>query len=744
MAIKNDTELAGMLKNKLLTSVGGGTDSDLNDVRKENLNYYVGKEYGNEREGYSKFVTREVLETVEWVLPSVLRTFLSGDQIGSFDATGPEDEEQAQLETEVVNHCIMRKNRGGEGGFTTLYTWMKDAIMNPNGYVEVAIEKRETTETGVVEGINPVGLGLLEDDKDIEIMEQEEVGTDGDVPLFNVRVRQRKEYNVLAVSPVPPEQMIIDSSLTSPNLDDSEIVGRRFEATYTELVKDGVDQKTLDKIPSTPNSDEGNDGDEETNRMFYAEEESDTDESIDESMRRYVVHKLYVMVDYDGDGVAELRYIRMVGETVVDNEPVSFQPFISMSSILMQHKHTGMSYVDTVKDLQLLSSVLTRNLLDNIYRINLRRKVFSESALLEDGSTMEAIMNTQAEYIPVRGMAQNAFAAEPSPSLVSEILPVIKHVDMARVNRTGVSPDTSVDASALQEVRQDVFNNALERASQRVEMLVRVFAETGYRQLMLKVHQLLRDSWGEGLQVKLRGDWVNVDPSLWPERTNLTIEVGLGYSTKQQRIMILQNILAMQKESLPAGLADMKRIHNTMSRIVNASDIGDPSTFFIDPQSPEYQPPEPPPPPPEAMLAQAQAQALGLEQQRKAAEAQQKAQLDATRAQAEIAARQAESARKDHELLLKERELLMKIDASAKDREEIEQRIENIEADTQVKRAQADKTMAEAAATAVEVSETYQQALKMVSESGEMNDEDEGPDNAEEGGEEETDAGTES
>jgi hypothetical protein len=282
-----------------------------------------------------------------------------------------------------------------------------------------------------------------------------------------------------------------------------------------------------------------------------------------------------------------------------------------------------------------------------------------------------------------------------------------------------------LDANSLQEVRQDVFNNAMDRASQRIEMLVRIFAETGYRQLMLKVHQLLRSHWDIERTIKLRGQWVDVDPQGWRQRTDMAVTTGLGFHTKQQQLGMLTQLLSMQKEAAGSGLSDPAKIYKGLEKLVNAAGIGDVRQFFVDPESPEFQPPEPQPDP-NAILAQAQAQALQQEQQRKMQEFQVKAQTDQQKAQMDVQIKKAELQEKQADRDIKLRELALK----EKEMEsqgllaagELDARIQNIRADTQLKRSQSDKAMADAASTAVEASDTYQQALKVVSKGGELNE----------------------
>ena len=780
----SESQIVGFLGRKIWQAMND-EDGDLSDVRKENFNYYYGADYGTERDGYSKFVTREVLETVEWVLPSVLRVFLGGDKVVNFEPMNPDDEDAADQETDITNYFVMKANKNGEGGFVSLHHWMKDALMYPNGYLKCYMDEETRTDVGTVTGITAMGLQSLVDDPDVEILEQrsrivsvelpdmpqqpqqpmppEPEGmmpgatnnmmgdpapmspggqpnpndsvegnqgppqnvvnfpkAEGDLEVFDLKIRTTREIMVLRIDPVPPEECLVDNDCVTHNLDYADFVCHRVRKPYTKLVNEGFDPDELDQVGL------GEDyqwNDERVNRLFYEDEDPDAEDEDDPSMRTFWVHECYAWFDYEGTGTAQFRRVTLIGDRVFENEETNHQPMISLSSILMQHKHTGMSYTDIMKDLQILQSTLTRQLLDNIYKINVRRKVFSEDALTEDGSTMEAILNTQAEFIPVRGPAQAAFVPEPTQSIVGELLPVIQHFAERNAVRTGVTPESGVDPNSLQEIRQDVFTNAMDRASQRIDMLVRIFAETGYRQLMLKAHQLLRSHWDVERTVKLRGKWVDVDPQGWRDRTDMTVNVGLGFGTRQQRMGMLVQILSMQKEAMGAGMADKSKLYNTLEKLINASDLGDARMYFTDPESPDYQEPPPPPPDPQTVLAQAQAQALGREQDRKDAEAKAEIGIKQQEAQDKRMLSQAELQGKAQDRQLKARELVLKqVEMENKgfvEGTELEARIRNLNADTRSKEANADKAIAEGAAAAMEMDETFKKAQDIVATGGE-------------------------
>jgi len=737
----SDQEVTGFLGRKIWQAMND-EDGDLSDIRKENFNLYVGKEYGDERDGYSKYVSRETLETVEWVLPSVLRVFLSGDRVVVFDPVEEADEQAARQETDITNYFVMKANNSQ--GFLSLHHWFKDALMYPNGYVKIYMEKATRTDVGTVTGLNEYGVQMLADDPEVEILEQRSrteamqpdiaaqatgrwppASATGTVPveLFDLKIRTTREVMELRVDPVPPEECLVDNDCTSLNLDEADFVCHRVRKTYTQLVQAGYDPDELDMVGSGENFQWN---DERVNRLFLEDENPDAEDEDDPSMRQFWVHECYVWMDYNGDGIAEFRRVVLIGDRIFENEETNHQPLVALSSILMQHKHTGLGYIDIVKDLQLLGSVLTRQLLDNIYKINVRRKVFSEDALTEDGSTIEALLNTQAEFIPVRGLPQNAFVPEPAQSIIGELLPVLKHFADRGVSRTGVSPDMQISGNDLQEVRQEVFSNALDRASQRIEMLTRIFAETGYRQLMLKAHQLLRSHWDIQKTVKLRGEWVNVDPQGWRDRTDMTVNVGLGHNTKQIQIGLLTQLLTVQKEAMGLGLTTPKELYNTLEKLTTAAGLGDARQAFVDPSSPDYQPPQPAPDP-NLLLAQAQAQALQADAQTKA----QKVQLDSTvgieKLKLEEAIKQAELEEKRLDREIRLRELALK--EAELEREgvlkagELQERLDNLAADTLVKHSVADLNIAKAVETAMETGLSYQQALQKVTEGGEQSDE---------------------
>lgn len=154
--------------------------SELSKQRQDALDLYFGAATGDlaiDDPNRSKVVSRDVMDTIEWILPSLLRIFTSGDETVRFEPQGPEDEASAKQATEYCNYIFNRDNPG----FLILYTFFKDALLQKNGISKIWWEEKETVEKRTVYGISDEAYSLLIADPDIEIIEHSEVAGDGNL-----------------------------------------------------------------------------------------------------------------------------------------------------------------------------------------------------------------------------------------------------------------------------------------------------------------------------------------------------------------------------------------------------------------------------------------------------------------------------------------------------------------------------------------------------------------------------------
>ena len=711
-----EVELAAYIDRKVTASMNR-EDGDISDVRENLFSQYYGAKYGNEREGFSSFVTREVLEAVEWAAPGLIRLFLGSDRVVAFEPVGPEDEETAQQETDIINYAVRRAN-GGDG-FVAIHDFVKDALLNPTAYAKVWLEEKESSMVHEAEQITAEQVAELAEDRNIEILEQDteiiqvpvpmQQGQPGqptmvDVEVFNLRYRETKMVRQPRLMGVPPEEVLVDPELTTLNLDDAAFVCHRSRQSYTSLVKMGYDPERLDLAGA--GQDDVTWNEERVNRLFYEDESpshnNEYNEGSDDSMRQLWVHECTAWVDYDGDGVAEYRRIVKIGQEIFENEETTYQPIVAMSSILVPHKHNGLSIAQLVQDIQVLLSELTRQLVNNVRDINTRRRFISEDALTEDGTTYSAATNPAAVLIPVRGMARDAVFPDPSLPIINELLPVIQDFRQSTSMRTGIAPENSIDPAVLQQSTVGSFMGAMEKANERLELIARIMAETGIKQIYRKFHQMHREHPDIAKAVRLRNRWVQVDPRSWQDRTDVKVNVGLGFSNKQQLLTGAMQMLEIQKEVAPNGLCDEQGVYNNLAKIVEISGLGAPEFYFKDPAAPDWQPPQPEPSP-EAMLAMAKAEALKMDAQTAQQKVQmdgqiamQKLQLEAAKMQAETQAAQIDMQVRLAELGIKEEERTSRDRGNYIDNFKTVAETENTEANTGLQEAQTVKALADA------------------------------------------------
>jgi len=645
-----------MSEDELISWIGGKLGGTLNDdgneistIREDNYNYYYGKKYGDERENHSQFVTREVFEAIEWALPSIMRAFTSGDQVVSFAPMGPGDEGEAEQETDVVNHFIFNETNG----FVVLYEGIKDALMYPNAYLKVYMDESKSVKTETYRGIDATGLVELDQIEGFEFLEASSRIEDtelGQIEVFDVKGKRVETRPKLCIDAVEPEKLRIDNEWTSLSLDGCPFICHEEKRSKTWLIQNGYDKKRLEELGCGDGS-KKDWGSESVNRLFYSDENTGEDDAP--GMEQFWVREIIAMVDFDGDGIAEQRKIVLIHDEIFENEEYYEQPYVSLVTMLNSHRHVGYSLAESVKDLQRLSSQLIRQILDNAYRLNIQRKYVGSGALVPGGTTLDALEDVNNEIIPVRDPSQ--IIDEQPNSVIQQLIPLTQSLNDTKKVRTGISPELSLDPEILRGSTAGAFMNALENASQRIEMITRLMAETGIKWMMLKIHRLLREYMDIPKTIRIRGKWVSVNPGDWPERPNVDVSVGLGFNSREKTVAAIMSLLQVQQQAAVTGMVQNNNVFAALSELVKALGFKSPEQFFT---PPDQVPPKGPDPEAQALQAQMQAQMEAVKAQQEAvANDRARVQIEAERHQLQIQKDMAAVEQKQRDLDQKEAQL---------------------------------------------------------------------------------------
>lgn len=608
---KSDGEILALIVQNENISYGIN-DSALADDRAQAINYYLGEPFGNEIEGRSQVVSYDVQDTIEAALPQLLKIFVSGDTVVSFDPKSPEDQEAAEQETDYVNHIVMERNEG----FKVFYVWFKDALLSKNGYVKVYAEEEVETEEEEYKGLTDAQMALLVQDDNVEVLEHtaypdptvvspmmpDMMGEVMMPMLHDLKIRITKKEIEIYVKNVAPENMMVDIDVSGPSLQDAKFVQHRESMQRAEVAEMfNYPLKKLDQINAEINE---NFQEEAIARDIYDEEYDRT------SINDILVRDTYIKIDDE-----LMRYV-VVGNEIIYREKADVIPFACITPMIMPHRHIGRSYADLTMDIQLIKSTLIRGQLDNMYLSNNGRYAISDRVNLDDMLT-----SRPGGIVRVEGDPGSAIFPLSHPAFPPTSFTMVEYMDSMKEKRTGVTAyNQGLDANSLNKTATGM--NLIQNATQeRLALVARTFAETGVKDLFWLVHRLVRTNQNKPDMVRLRNKWVEVDPREWKARNDLSIAVGLGAGNKDQQMVHLNNILQMQKEAIQVGLTDPSKIYNALAKLTMNAGFKNPEEFWTNPMENPMPPQEPQQDPAQQVLEgqlaieQAKAQAQ-LEQER--------------------------------------------------------------------------------------------------------------------------------
>jgi hypothetical protein len=588
----------------------GYVETETVEQRTKAINYYNRYEYGNEVDGRSKIVTGEVAEVVDGALPQLMRIFAGSDELGRFEPRMPGDEEFAKQATELTNYVFFSDN----DGVIILHNWMKDALLQKNGIVKYWWEDSEDPTKEEYKGLNAEELTLLFADGEMELISQEteEVGIDPmGMPIlsYNVVIKKKKEVGKVCVENVPPEEFLI--AKRDKSIKNARFVAHRTVKTRSDLIAMGYPQDKVDKMPAyndltyTP----------ERVARYSAGEMPDETQSLDFTMQEVELFECYIRTDFDGDGIAELRKVVYAGDQIIDNEETDHIPFASICPIPMPHKFFGQSLADRAMDIQLIKSTITRQILDNLYLTNMPRV----TAL--DGQVNLDDLLTSSPGGVVRIKSQGAVQPLSVPATASQSFPMLDYMDQVLQKRSGVtSMSQGIDPNILQNTTATAIAAMQQAGSGRIEMIARIFADTGVKDLFAGIFHLILKYQDKPRVIRLRGKYVSIDPREWKNNYDVTVNVGLGTGSQDQKMAMAAMVMQKQEQILSSQgfanpLVSVGQYRNTLGKFIEAAGYKDSMEFFkeippeLDQQLSQPQPPQQQPNPAlDMMMQQAQAQ----------------------------------------------------------------------------------------------------------------------------------------
>ena len=635
----DDADLEALVGGEL-TDATSFIDAELSPVRARAIQYYRGEPFGNEEEGRSQVVSTDVRDTINGIMPSLMKVFFGSKKIVQFAPRNPEDVASAEQATDYINHIFQNDNNG----FLICYSVFKDALRGALGIAKYVWEERVEVKTEYFTGLDDSALTVLLSEPDvvgsaISAMDDPSyqppvdpmtgapvvdpmTGLPPPAPqIYSVELKRETKNGRVRIEAIPPEEFLIDRRARS--VEDATLVAHRRMMRVSDLVALGYDK---DEVEAQMGVYELDTNDEYLARNPYAQSYGPGGTQDD---KRVLYCEAYIRVDYDKDGISELRKICTIGPSykMVMNEPCSHSPFALFCPDPEPHALIGLSMFDMTADLQKIKSAIMRNMLDS-----LSLAIHPRVGVVEGQVNMDDVLNTEVGGV-IRMRQPGAVQPFAVPFVGQAAFPMLGYLDEVRETRTGMSKASmGLDADALQSTTRAAVAATVSAAQQHLELIARIFSETGMRALFKGILKLVVENQDRARVVRLRNQWVPIDPRSWNADMDVEVDVALGGGTEEQQVSVLTAIAQKQEQILQTmgpqnPLVTPQQYRNTLARLVQASGYKNADEFFSNPSLMPPQPPPPPPPPDPAMiLAEVERQKIMADIQNKQAELELKRQ----------------------------------------------------------------------------------------------------------------------
>ena len=579
-----------MLSDREILNIVSGEKSDsisyrdeIGDKRTTLMDYYNMRPYGDEVAGRSRFVSSDVSDVVEGMLPSLIRVFTQGKEVAKFTSDSPDQDDEAEQKTLLANYVFYRQNQG----VLTLTNMFKDALLQYTGTVKVMIdESSEVTEENY-SGLSQEELDALQMDEETEITEitQEDKAVITDlgavtITTFDATVKRTQSKKKVVYENIPPEEFLI--SRTARDFVKPRMIGHTTPKMRYELLEMGFDADLVENLPAQTRIQNS----EEQNARYYDYDNNDLGNPTNQRATDLVeLTEMYVYIDADEDGIAELWQIFEAGDKILEKNLWDEHPFAVVTPIPIPHRAVGTCPAEQVADIQLTKSVLVRQALDNIYSTNYQRVAYNDRVDLDDLLTPRPGGAIAVEGEGPIGDSITPIITQPQ---VQQILQQIEYVDSSAERRTGFTRfSQGLDADALNHTATG-FKGISDYSQQRIELIARVFAETGVKELFRKTISLMSKHQEQSIQIKVSGQPMEIDPTAWRYNLDCMVNVGLGSGDRNEKIVNLNVILQRQLELMQQGtsLSDQAKVYNTLEKLIVETGLKDASLYFNDPEKP--------------------------------------------------------------------------------------------------------------------------------------------------------------
>ena len=587
----DDEELKALLGQEIRASVTY-CDTELSADRTKALEYYDGVMVDTPpAANRSQLMSRDVSDTMGWMLPGVIRVFTASDRMAEYEPVGKGDDSFAKMATDYCNHIFWKDN----DGYRILWDATHDSLLQRNGIVKHWWDKTEECEYSEHSGLTAEQVSVLTQDggeivaakpgEPQQVTVQDETGqqVEQEIPTYEIKLKRVTRSGTVRVECIEPENFLLDSEATT--IEKARFCAHRDEKTRSELIEMGFSRGVVENLPSYSRHGDQSEADARNPSRDMAYNGHDSTAPIE-------IYECYLKVDADGDGIAETIKATYAGHggagELLDWETWDDDvPFSDIPCEPVPHRWAARSIADETMDIQRVKTVLTRAFADNLYWVN------NPLMTAQKGAVENPEMLTSPMFGGTVWLNKNA-TIPPQPLAIpfvgDKILTGLAHFDEVTEKRTGVSRSTmALDPETLQNQSATANQNQKDASYSQVELIARNMAELGWKRVFKMILRLVVKHQDRPRIIRLRDQPVEMDPRFWNSNMDVTINVGLGTGSRDRDMAMLNNILVTQQgitERLAgAGFVDraldmLPKIIKTATKLAESAGIRNPDEYY--------------------------------------------------------------------------------------------------------------------------------------------------------------------
>jgi len=546
-------------------------------VRERYEIYYADKDYYRQKfpilSKTSDLVSTDVADTIEWALPSLMKVFTGSDEVITIAGVTEEDDTKAETMQELLVYQLQRQNNF----FTVLYNWMKDSLIVGMGIIKCYWERTEgyTTETAVLN--NEALQALTQTGVTIEDIQ----GPDqfGDFSVTYQLPYYRKNAPKL-------ENILVSEFLYSPDsksLEEANFVAHKRKVTMSYL-REREAQGVYANIDDIRVNGNYNGMNVDQVEQVIGDNYVDINKDEQTARQEVVIYECYTKIDINNDGILEDMIITICGDTIIRMEQnyMGRHPFFAISPTKDPHRiWVKRSYAELIGELQDLKVALTRQIMQNVALTNDPKMLLDESAInIDDFVQGRKVIRMKAGH----SMNEVAMPMNITP-LAPQTFQFLEWIEGQKENRTGITRyNQGLDANSLNKTATGI-SAILGQSAQRLELVARMFAETGLSELFRFMVSLNQKFIDQQTVIRLTNKELKISPEDLDGSFDLIVNAGISIATKESTIMATQTLLTALMQANAGGymVSTPENIYNLFKKWIESIGFKNYSDYITDP-----------------------------------------------------------------------------------------------------------------------------------------------------------------